>query len=109
MRLLGQHVRYGSGWAYVLALLVSVVPALLALPWHPHWGDTNVAMLFVLAVALSAMWLGRGPAVLCAVTGVALFDLLFVAPRFSFSVHDVRYLITFAVMLVVALIISYLA
>lgn len=108
MRILLQPLRPGSTPAYVLALLAALLPALVVAPWHQYWGTTNVAMLFLLAAALSAVWLGRGPAVLCAVTGVALFDLFFVEPRFSFSVHDARYLVTFAVMLAVALIIGYL-
>jgi two-component system sensor histidine kinase KdpD len=39
---------------------------------------------------------------------VAAFDFFFVAPRFSFAVSDVQYLMTFAVMLTVALIIGQL-
>jgi len=64
----------------------------------------NIVMVFLLTVVLVAVWLGRGPAILAAVLSVALFDFFFVPPRFSFTVHDVQYLLTFAVMLVVALI-----
>jgi two-component system sensor histidine kinase KdpD len=39
---------------------------------------------------------------------VALFDFFFVPPRLSFTVADAQYLLTFAVMLVVALIIGHL-
>ncbi len=46
---------------------------------------------------------GRGPAV-WPPSRVALFDFFFVPPRFSFAVSDVQYLVTFAVMLAVALI-----
>ena len=55
-----------------------------------------------------ALGFGRGPAVVAAVVGVALFDFFFVSPRFSFAVSDVQYLVTFAVMLVVALVIGQL-
>lgn len=108
MRVLPQRLPVSPALSYVLAGFAAMLPALLVAPWHHHLGPTNIAMLLLLAAALSAVWLGRGPAVLCATLGVALFDVLFVEPRFSFSVHDARYLITFAVMLVVALIISYL-
>ena len=64
----------------------------------------NIVMVFLLTVVLVAVWLGRGPAILAAVLSVALFDFFFVPPRFSFTVHDVQYLLTFAVMLVVALV-----
>ncbi len=39
---------------------------------------------------------------------MGLFDFLFVPPRYSFAVSDAQYLITFAVMLVTALLISQL-
>jgi two-component system sensor histidine kinase KdpD len=41
---------------------------------------------------------------LAAFASVASFDFFFVPPRFSFAVHDAQYLVTFAVMLTVALI-----
>ena len=40
---------------------------------------------------------------------VALFDFFFVPPRFSFQVSDGQYLVTFAVMLAVAIVTSTLA
>ena len=69
---------------------------------------TNIVMLFLLAVVGVALRHGRGPAMLAAVLGVALFDLFFVPPVLSFAVSDMQYLITFAVMLVVALVIGQL-
>ena len=63
-------------------------------------------MLFLLTVVLVALKWGRGPAVLAAFVSVATFDFFFVPPRFSFAVSDIQYLLTFAVMLAVALIIG---
>ena len=60
-------------------------------------------MLFLLGTVGVALKLGRGPAALAAVLNVAAFDFFFVPPRLSFSVSDVQYLVTFAVMLVVGL------
>jgi two-component system sensor histidine kinase KdpD len=65
-------------------------------------------MLFLLVVVGVALRHGRGPAVLAAFVGVGLFDFFFVPPRFSFAVSDVQYVLTFAVMLVVALVIGQL-
>jgi two-component system sensor histidine kinase KdpD len=61
-------------------------------------------MLFLLTVVLVAVWLGRGPAVFSAFLSVALFDFFFVPPKLSFGVSDAQYVLTFAVMLTVALI-----
>ncbi|MBS4098067.1 MAG: DUF4118 domain-containing protein [Sulfuricella sp.] len=99
---LGQH---GNAWAIAACLLT----ALLATPLRPYLELSNIVMLFLLAVLLVAVRFGRTPAVLAAFLSVALFDFLFVPPRFSFSVHDAQYLVTFAVMLAVALITGQLA
>ena len=45
---------------------------------------------------------------LAALVSVASFDFFFVPPRFSFAVSDVQYLVTFAVMLTVGLVIGQL-
>ncbi|WP_406940468.1 DUF4118 domain-containing protein, partial [Bordetella pertussis] len=51
---------------------------------------------------------GRGPAALASVVSVALFDFFFVQPLASFAVSDVQYLLTFAVLLTVGLLIGQL-
>ncbi len=66
-------------------------------------------MLFPLAVLFSAIRLGRGPAVFAALLSVVLFDVFFVPPRFTLGVNDLQYLLTFGVLLVVALITAELA
>jgi two-component system sensor histidine kinase KdpD len=93
---------------YVAAAVVCGLTALLATPLHAVFELSNIVMLFLLAVVGVALRWGRGPAVLAAFLGVGLFDFFFVAPRFSFAVGDVQYLLTFAVMLVVALVIGQL-
>lgn len=49
------------------------------------------------------------PGIFAALLSVISFDLFFVEPKLSFSVSDVQYLVTFAVMIVVSLIINNLA
>src|SRR5207248_7002107 len=48
----------------------------------------------------------RGAAIVASVLGVALFDFCFVPPFYTFTVADQQYLVTFAAMLVTALLIS---
>jgi two-component system sensor histidine kinase KdpD len=95
-------------WRYVAAVLLCVGMALLCLPLIHYLDLANIVMLFLLVVALVAVVLGKGPAAVSAFVCVALFDFLFVEPRFSFAVHDGQYLITFSVMLLVALLIGHL-
>jgi two-component system sensor histidine kinase KdpD len=93
---------------YAAALLACGAVALLATPLIDVFELTNIVMLFLLVVVGVALRFGRGPAVLAAFVGVAVFDFFFVPPRFTFAVHDAQYLVTFAVMLVVALVIGQL-
>ncbi len=66
----------------------------------------NLIMVYLLGVVVVAARDGRGPAVLSSFLSVLLFDFCFVPPQFSFAVSDSQYLVTFAVMLLVALMIS---
>jgi two-component system sensor histidine kinase KdpD len=81
---------------------------LLTAPLHSVLALANIVMVFLLAVVLVAVRFGRGPAVLAAFMSVGAFDFFYVPPRFTFSVSDAQYLLTFAVMLVVALVIGQL-
>ena len=65
-------------------------------------------MLYLLGVILVSSQYGKRPSIFSSIISVATFDFFFVQPRFSFNVSDTKYLITFAVMLVVALVISHL-
>ncbi len=94
--------------AYAWTGAACLLTTLLTLPLAPLFELANIVMLFLLYVVLVAVKLGRGPAMLAAVLGVASFDFFFVPPRFSFAVSDVQYLMTFAVMLAVGLMIGQL-
>jgi len=94
--------------SYGAAALVCAAVAVFATPLLAVFELSNIVMLFLLAVIVVALRWGRGPAVLAAFVGVGLFDFFFVPPRFSFAVSDVQYLVTFVVMLVVALVVGQL-
>ncbi|MCZ8254848.1 MAG: DUF4118 domain-containing protein, partial [Polaromonas sp.] len=98
----------GAAWqgklpAYAWAAAGSAAITLLALPLLAFFDLANIVMLFLLGTVLVALKFGRGPAALAAFLNVAAFDYFFVAPRLSFAVSDVQYLVTFGVMLVVGL------
>jgi two-component system, OmpR family, sensor histidine kinase KdpD len=63
-------------------------------------------MLFLLTVMVTAVWFGRGPALFSAALGVALYDLFFVPPYYTFSVVDRRYFLTFATMFAIGFVLS---
>jgi two-component system sensor histidine kinase KdpD len=66
----------------------------------------DAAMLYLLAVVVAAARYRQGPAVAAALLGIASFDFFFVHPFYTFSVSDVRYVLTFGVMLLVALVLG---
>ena len=103
------HQKDPVDWAsYVWSALICCVVTLAVAPLTPLLDGANIVMVFLLAVVGVAVRFGRGPAVLASLLTVGMFDFFYVPPRFSFSVTDAQYLLTFAVMLVVALVIGQL-
>jgi len=100
--------RTARHWRYLIAAGASLATALVSLPLTPYIDLANIAMLSLLTVVLVAVRLGRGPAALASLVGVASFDFVFVPPRYSFAVGDFQYVITFGVMLAVGLITGHL-
>jgi two-component system sensor histidine kinase KdpD len=95
-----------AGYAWALCYCAGAT-ALSALAF-PTLHQTNIVMLFLLAVVAVALRHGRGPAALASVVSVGLFDFFFVQPLASFAVSDVQYLLTFGVLLSVGLLIGQL-
>jgi len=94
---------------YAVSIASVILCTLLGHFMTPAFELVNVAMVYLLAVVLVAFRSGRGPAITASVLGVLAFDFFFVPPLLSFAVSDVQYLVTFAIMLAVALITSGLA
>jgi two-component system sensor histidine kinase KdpD len=100
--------RSATAWrGYVWAVVACALASLAA------WGfqdlglaEANKAFLFLLGAALIAFRFGQGPGVLAAILGVMAFDFFFVPPYLTFAVADAQFVITFGIMLVVALIIG---
>ncbi len=106
-RRLGARARGGAwsgyGWATVSVGMAAGVSWLLSrLLVEP----SNLVGIFLLAVTFTAVRHGAGPSVLASLLGVAVLDFFFVEPHLTFAVRDTQYLLTFAVLLGVALLIS---
>ena len=94
---------------YGLAILLVIMGSLLSSLMHRFLAPANLVMIYLLAVVLAALYLGRGPAVLAAVLSVLVFDFFFVPPYLTLAVSQVEYLFTFLALLIVGLLISDLA
>jgi two-component system sensor histidine kinase KdpD len=93
---------------YAWALAATAVSTAAGLAMAERFALVNIAMVYLLAVVLIALRFSYGPAILASITSVAALDYLFVPPLGHFSVDDAQYLLTFVIVLVVALVISYL-
>lgn len=91
---------------YFASLILVFLFTLLGFPLRPAVDPANLVMVYLAAVVIAAVFLGRGPAVLASVISVLAFDFFFVDPRFTFTVNDTQYLLTFLGLLIVGLIIS---
>ena len=91
---------------YARAAAAPMACTLIGWAMHARFDLVNIAMVYLLAVVIVALRSSRGPAIATSVLCVAAFDFLFVPPRGRFTIDDAQYLLTFAIMLVVALVIS---
>jgi len=93
---------------YIVALLACGVGTALVVPLTGVLAPANIVMLYLLAVVGVALGYGRGPAVFSALVNVLAFDFFLVPPTLSFAVTDLQYVLTFAVMLAVGLVVGQL-
>jgi two-component system sensor histidine kinase KdpD len=91
---------------YAWAVFTTAVCTAIAFVLYPRFELSNLVMLYLLGVTIAGLRLGRGPSLLTSLLNVAAFDFFFVPPRFTFAIADVQYLVTFAVMLIIALVIA---
>ena len=91
---------------YAWAAAATVVCTLVGFAMTPRFDLVNVAMVYLIAVVVIALRYSLGAAIFTSVLSVGLFDYCFVPPQGAFSVDDAQYLLTFAIMVAVAIVIS---
>jgi two-component system sensor histidine kinase KdpD len=96
------------GWlrGYLYSFLVVVGVTLFGLVVRALLAPTNIALIYLLAVVLSATSWGLGPAIFSSILAVLVFDVLFVPPYATLAVHDPQYFLTFIIFLGVGILIS---
>jgi two-component system, OmpR family, sensor histidine kinase KdpD len=92
--------------SYLYGVGLVALTTLIGLPLRSFVDPTNLVMLYLLAVVLAALRLGRNPAVLVSLLGVLAFDLVFVPPYNTFAVADAQFVLTFIALLGVGLLTS---
>lgn len=96
-----------QGWKeYAHAVLVVSVCTLLSITLRGVLNPVNLVMFYLLGVVLVGMRSRRRVAIAASILSVAAFDVFCVPPYLNFAVTDYEYLVTFAVMLTVGIIVS---
>jgi two-component system, OmpR family, sensor histidine kinase KdpD len=95
--------------SYLQGLGLVVLATLIGQLIHGIFASTTIAMLYLLAVVITAYLWGLGPSILVSVIGVLAFDFFHVPPYMNLRVADTQYVFTFLALLLVGVVISYLA
>jgi two-component system sensor histidine kinase KdpD len=93
---------------YILGLFLVAAATGLSALIDPFISPTNLIVIFLLAVVVAAVYLGRGPAIVTSVLGVIAFDYFFVPPHLTLAVSNTEYILTFVGLLAVGIVISQL-
>ncbi|MBI2909471.1 MAG: sensor histidine kinase KdpD [Chloroflexi bacterium] len=99
----------GRLWPYLLSAGLVGAATIAGFPLQPFISPTNMVMLYLLAVAAAAVYLGRGPAIFAATLSVLAFDFFFVPPFYTLVVAETEFLLTFLGLFLAGLAISELA
>lgn len=81
---------------------LSIVLLTLVLKWIPFFDLVNIALMYLLPVLISAVYGNKGSSFYAAGLSVLAFDFFFVPPRLSFTVADLRYVVSLVIFLSVA-------
>ena len=104
------QVRALSPRSFAIELVILVVATLLGLMLRQFgFTEASIMTLYILAVLLTAFWTdGVVYGLLSSVLSVLTFNYFFTEPRFTLLAYDPGYPLTFLVMLVSAILTSYL-
>lgn len=73
---------------YLLALCAIALATFIAEFFRVIFPTRDLIMFYLLAVVVTALYCGRGPAIMSSIVGVVVFDYYFVPPRFGFiAIH----------------------
>jgi two-component system sensor histidine kinase KdpD len=94
---------------YLITLVLIIAVTLLNYLLLGTISTTNLIIIQLLPVVVSAWFFSRGASIFAAVMSIIVFDFAFVAPYYALTISDWEYFISFAGYVVIAVIISHLA
>ena len=100
------HTKYNQ---FAKSLAIVIVVTTISLLYTNSLELLNIAMLYLLPILYVAINYGQIQTFFISLIVVLLFDFLFIPPLFTFSVYDVKYLLSFVIIMIVGQLISILA
>lgn len=99
-------IERGTPTGYAITAVVTIIATGICQLLYERFDLSNLVMVYLLGVAFVSSRYGIREAILSSLLSVAAFDFIFVHPRWTFAVSDSQYIVTFAVMLTVSLLIA---
>jgi len=94
---------------YTWVTLGIVLLTLMLHSFETFFDNVNIALIYLFPILISAVYGGVGPSIFAACLSVLVFDFYFIPPFLSFTIADLRYLLSFVVYLAVAILTASLA
>lgn len=94
--------------AYVIPFIGVAVGSAIVSPLREVQYLSDITLLYVLAVVVTGVKFGRGPAISCALVSSLAFAYVFVPPYFSLAITKWQNLVSAGIMLLVALLVGHL-
>ena len=93
---------------FTVSFLSIIITTIICFFLSPFLEAVNIPMIFIIPIVVSGLIAGRKGGILASLMAVAFFDFFFIPPYLTFSVADLRFIPTFAVLFIVGVIISFL-
>lgn len=90
-------------------LLLLIVLSLISKLFSEELQLVNIGMIHLIPILYAALRLGSRDTLIVSIASVLSFNFFFIPPTFTFTVHDVRYVFSFVIMIAVGQIISWLS
>lgn len=94
---------------YITGFGLTLIFFLLSRNFESFIGIFNITLLFAIPTIIVAFFWGYLPSIIVSIASFIVFDFFFIPPRYLFTIEDFRYIPSFFIYIVLAILISYLS
>ncbi len=95
-------------WEWIVALSTVAGVTLISMGFEKIAGYSSIALIYLLAVVLSGLFLSRWPVLLLGTMSALIWDFLFIPPRFTFAINKSHDFMMFAMYFVTAIVMGHI-